>query len=212
MTVEKKNWTRILMQKFNNRGDYKYYENLTTWLNTLWIEDMLFNKHRTWNLWFLNKVIIILRFPKAYEASVDFLNTSCLDPLGFLLPKNIWLFCFLFFFHFKRTCRILFYESAIRTNFDIFVVIQIDWPMRFATLLRTLTSIPPGIPHIPQVMFDEQSPIPLISTKRPMTSHLNLYSFSMACVQYSDFLDRVQLLTQKLFKQEYVASRFTSSL
>jgi len=49
--------------------------------------------------------------------------------------------------------------------------------MRFPTLLRTLTSIPPRIPHIPQVMFDEQSTISLISTKRPMTSHLNVYVF-----------------------------------
>jgi len=32
------------------------------------------------------------------------------------------------------------------------------------------------------------------------------------CVQYSDLLDRAQLLTQKLLKQGYVAPRLKSSL
>ena len=36
--------------------------------------------------------------------------------------------------------------------------------------------------------------------------------YSTACAQYSDFLDRDQLLTQKLLKQGYVASRLKSLL
>ena len=35
--------------------------------------------------------------------------------------------------------------------------------------------------------------------------------YSRACVQYSDFLDRAQLLTQKLLKQGYVAPKLKSS-
>jgi hypothetical protein len=36
--------------------------------------------------------------------------------------------------------------------------------------------------------------------------------YSWACAQYIDFLDRYQLLTQKLLKQDYVAPRLKSSL
>ena len=36
--------------------------------------------------------------------------------------------------------------------------------------------------------------------------------YSRPCAQYSDFLDRAQLLTQKLLKQGYVAPRLKSSL
>jgi hypothetical protein len=39
-----------------------------------------------------------------------------------------------------------------------------------------------------------------------------LINYSRAYVQYSDFLDRAQLLTQKLLKQGYVAPRLKSSL
>jgi hypothetical protein len=39
-----------------------------------------------------------------------------------------------------------------------------------------------------------------------------LVRYSRACVQYSDFLVRAQLLTQKLPKQGYVAPRLKSSL
>ena len=39
-----------------------------------------------------------------------------------------------------------------------------------------------------------------------------LIGYSRACVQYSDFLDRTHLLTQKLLKQGYVAPRLKSSL
>ena len=35
---------------------------------------------------------------------------------------------------------------------------------------------------------------------------------SRACAQYSDFLDKTQLLTQKIFKQAHVAPRLKSSL
>jgi hypothetical protein len=35
--------------------------------------------------------------------------------------------------------------------------------------------------------------------------------YSRVCAQYSDFLDRVQLLPQKLLKQRYVAPRLKSS-
>ena len=34
----------------------------------------------------------------------------------------------------------------------------------------------------------------------------------IACTQYSDFLERAQLQTQKLLKQDYVALRLKSSL
>jgi hypothetical protein len=36
--------------------------------------------------------------------------------------------------------------------------------------------------------------------------------YSRACAHYSDFLDRAQLLKQKLLKQGYVAPRLKSSL
>ena len=36
--------------------------------------------------------------------------------------------------------------------------------------------------------------------------------YSMECAQYSDFLDKAQLLTQKLFKQGHVALMLKSSL
>ena len=39
-----------------------------------------------------------------------------------------------------------------------------------------------------------------------------LKRYSWACAQYIDFLDRYQLLTQKLLKQDYVAPRLKSSL
>ena len=37
-----------------------------------------------------------------------------------------------------------------------------------------------------------------------------LIRFSRACVQYSEYLDRAHLLTQKLLKQGYVAPRLKS--
>ena len=39
-----------------------------------------------------------------------------------------------------------------------------------------------------------------------------LIRYSRVCAHYSDILDRVQLLTQKLIKQGYVAPRLKSSL
>ena len=39
-----------------------------------------------------------------------------------------------------------------------------------------------------------------------------LIRYLRACAKYSDFLDRPQLLTQKLLKQGYVAPRLKSSL
>ena len=39
-----------------------------------------------------------------------------------------------------------------------------------------------------------------------------LVCYSRACAQYSNFLDRAQLLTQKLLKQGYVVPRLKSSL
>ena len=39
-----------------------------------------------------------------------------------------------------------------------------------------------------------------------------LIRYSRVCTKYSDFLDRTQLLTQKLLKQGYVAPRLMSSL
>ena len=41
---------------------------------------------------------------------------------------------------------------------------------------------------------------------------LHFMRYSRACAQYSDFLDRAQLLTQKLLKQGYVAPRLKSLL
>ena len=40
----------------------------------------------------------------------------------------------------------------------------------------------------------------------------NKQSYSRACAQYSDTMDRAQLLTQKLLKQGYVTPRLKSSL
>jgi hypothetical protein len=41
---------------------------------------------------------------------------------------------------------------------------------------------------------------------------LHFIRYSRVCAQYSDFLDRAQLLTQKLLKQGYVAPRLKSLL
>jgi predicted O-linked N-acetylglucosamine transferase (SPINDLY family) len=41
---------------------------------------------------------------------------------------------------------------------------------------------------------------------------LHFIRYSRACAQYSDFLDRAQLLTQKLLEQGYVAPRLKSLL
>ena len=51
---------------------------------------------------------------------------------------------------------------------------------------------------------------PFISSNIPASPAYGVYisqliRYSTACVQYSDFLYRVRLLTQKLLKQDYVA-------
>jgi hypothetical protein len=58
---------------------------------------------------------------------------------------------------------------------------------------------------------------PFISSNIPASPAYGVYisqliRYSRACVQYSDFLDRTQLLTQKLLKQGEVAPRLKSSL
>jgi hypothetical protein len=59
--------------------------------------------------------------------------------------------------------------------------------------------------------------IPVISSNIPESSAYGVYisqciRYSRACVQYRDFLDRAQLLTQNLLKQGYAAPRLKSSL
>ena len=41
---------------------------------------------------------------------------------------------------------------------------------------------------------------------------LQLIRYSKACVKYHDFLDRAQLLSQKLLSQGYIQARLVSSL
>ena len=58
---------------------------------------------------------------------------------------------------------------------------------------------------------------PFISSNIPTSPAYGIYisqliCYSRVCAQYSDFLDRVQLLTQWLLKQGYVAPRLKSSL
>jgi len=58
---------------------------------------------------------------------------------------------------------------------------------------------------------------PFISSNIPASPAYGIYisqliCYSRACAQYSDFLDRVQLLIQWLLKQGYVAPRLKSSL
>jgi hypothetical protein len=58
---------------------------------------------------------------------------------------------------------------------------------------------------------------PFISSNIPAAPAYGVYisqriRYSRACAQYSDFLDRVQLLTQNLLKPGYVAPRLKSSL
>ena len=58
---------------------------------------------------------------------------------------------------------------------------------------------------------------PFISSNIPASPAYGVYisqliSYFRACVKYNDFLDRVQLLTQKLLKQGYAAPRLNSSL
>jgi hypothetical protein len=58
---------------------------------------------------------------------------------------------------------------------------------------------------------------PFLGTNIPASPAYGIYMsqlmcYCRACAQYSDFLDRVQLLTQKLLKQDYVAPRLKSSL
>ena len=56
-----------------------------------------------------------------------------------------------------------------------------------------------------------------ISSNIPASPAYGVYTsqlirYSRACAQYSNFLDKVQLLTQKIFKQAHVAPRLESSL
>ena len=58
---------------------------------------------------------------------------------------------------------------------------------------------------------------PFISSNIPASPAYGVYisqliSYFRACVKYNDFLDRAQLLTQKLLKQGYAAPRLNSSL
>ena len=60
------------------------------------------------------------------------------------------------------------------------------------------------------VMLTRLSNIPASAAYGVYISQLIRYS--RVCTKYSDFLDRAQLLTQKLLKQGYVAPRLMSSL
>jgi len=58
---------------------------------------------------------------------------------------------------------------------------------------------------------------PFISSNIPASPAYEVYisqriRYSRACAQYSDLLDRAQLLTQKLLKQGYVTPRMKASL
>ena len=59
--------------------------------------------------------------------------------------------------------------------------------------------------------------LPFISSNIPAAPAYGVYipqlvRYSRVCVQYSDFLDRAQLLRQKIIKQGYVVPRLKSSL
>jgi len=59
--------------------------------------------------------------------------------------------------------------------------------------------------------------IPFISSNIPVSPTYGVYiaqliRYSSDCAKYSDFLDRTRLLTQRLFKQGYVATRLKLSL
>ena len=61
------------------------------------------------------------------------------------------------------------------------------------------------------------SQLPIIGSNIPASPTYGVYisqriRYSRACGQYKDFLDRAQLLTQKLFKQGLVAPRLKTSL
>ena len=60
------------------------------------------------------------------------------------------------------------------------------------------------------IMLTQLSNIPASAVYGDYISQLIRYS--RVCTKYSDFLDRAQLLTQKLLKQGYVAPRLMSSL
>ena len=60
---------------------------------------------------------------------------------------------------------------------------------------------------------------PFISSNSPASPaywvyviHNSIIPYSRACAQYSDFLTRAQLLTQRILKQGYVAPRLKASL
>ncbi len=81
--------------------------------------------------------------------------------------------------------------------------LEIDYGGKFKTKLYDFT--------FPIVNF------PFISSNIPTSPAYGVYilqliRYSSACAQYSDFLDRAQLLTQKLLKQGYVAPSLKSSL
>ena len=65
-------------------------------------------------------------------------------------------------------------------------------------------------PHFTHIYHDFSSNIPVSQTDGAYISHLIRYS--RACAQYSNFLDRTQLLTQNLLKQGYVPPKLPSSL
>ena len=119
--------------------------------------------------------------------------------------------------------------GAIDTNFIVFGLIRSGLePTRYTTLVAsTLTITPPiyfdnrGI--LKTKLYDKRDSFTFPIVNFPFISSISaspaygvyiseLIRYSRACAQYIDFLDRAQLLTQKPFKQGFVAPMFRSLL
>ena len=102
--------------------------------------------------------------------------------------------------------------------------IQISLKLRMLLILKspllTLTFILKSTTKLDDKRDDFTFPMvnfPFINSNIPASPVYEVYisqriRYSRACAQYSDFLDRAQLLTQKLLKQGYVAPRMKASL
>ena len=116
----------------------------------------------------------------------------------------MWLFFFLLYLYY--TCEELDVKDTSDTQNSAFYLdlhLEIANRGRLKTKLQQTQWL-----HFPVI----SSNIPASSAYGVWVCISQLVSYSRACAQYSDFLDRAQLLTQKLLKQGYVVPRLKSSL
>ena len=130
----------------------------------------------------------------------------------FWIVPTVWYFCF--YFYFLIVFVILWNElevkgttdsqkSASSRNLDL----EIDNRGRLKTKLYDKHD------DITFAIVNFSFKSSSISTSPSYGVYISqLMRYSGACSQYSDFLDRYQLLTQKLLKQDYVAPTLKSSL